>query len=181
MFREAQYESTYQIAIVFFSVFWIRERELDWEGYCSLVTSFFTIGKAGTDNLFTFGNEDKMTNASLLDKLKMVAKYSPIFMLTTFFRIGCLASTTIAAGVGSDDLGFVNSFRPGVTLAVPLVFAVPLCVLLLCNSFLPLVTMGEVIQGAIGEAFTITVWGNSGREGSKRLQLGEKSLICRLY
>ena len=173
MFREAQYESTYQIAIVFFSLFWIRERELDWRGYYSLATSFFTIGKAGTENLLTFGNEDKMTNASLLDKLKMVAKYSLIFMLTTFFRIGCLASTTIAAGVGSDGLGSVNSFRSGVIFAVPLVFAVPLGVLLLCKYFLTMVTMGEVIQGAIGEAFTITVWGKSGREGSKRLQLGE--------
>ena len=102
-----------------------------------------------------------------------MAIYSPVFVLTTFFRIGCLASTTIAAGVGSDGLSATNSFRSGVSFAMPLVFVVPLVILLLCKYSLQMVSVGEVIEGALGEGLTITVWGRSGREGSRRLQLSK--------
>ena len=173
MHREAQYESAFQIAIVFFSFFWIEEIELDWRAWSSLATSIFSIGKAGTENLLTFGLEDKLANVSLDEKLKKVAIYSPVFVLTTFFRIGCLASTTIAAGVGSDGLSATNSFRSGVSFAVPLVFVVPLVSLLLCKYSLQMVSVGEVIEGALGEGLTITLWGRSGREGSRRLQLSQ--------
>ena len=137
----------------------------------SLCSSFLTIGKAGTENLLTFGKEDKMAGASLLQKLKMVAKYSPVFVLTTVFRVGCLTSTTYAAGLGTDGYG-INALAHGVSFAAPLIFTVPLIVLLLCKCFLPLVTVGELIEGVVGEAFTITVWGESGKEGSRGLQLG---------
>ena len=112
-----------------------------------------------------------MAGVSLPQKLKMVAKYSPVFALTTFFRVGCLTSTTIAAGLSSDGYG-INAFASGISFATPLIFAVPLIVLLLCKYFLPMVTVGELIEGVIGEAFTITVWGESGKEGSRGLQLG---------
>ena len=74
-----------------------------------------------------------VAGVSLPQKLKMVAKYSPVFALTTFFRVGCLTSTTIAAGFSSNGYG-VNAFASGISFATPLVFAVPLIVLLLCKS-----------------------------------------------
>ena len=138
--------------------------------YSSLCSSFLTIGKGGVENLLTFGKEDKVTDTSLLQKLKLLARYSPVFVLTTFFRIGCLTSTTFLAGVGSDGYG-VNAFASQAEFAVPLVFVVPLIVLLLCKCFLPTLSVGEVVQGVISEAFTITVWGKNGREGSRGVQL----------
>ena len=177
------YESTFQIAIIFYSLVWTPRELVDctensfactsasWLKYSSLCSSFLNIGKGGAENLLTFGKENKMAGVSLPQKLKMVAKYSPVFALTTFFRVGCLTSTTFAAGFSSDGYG-VNAFASGISFAAPLVFAVPLIVLLLCKYFLPMVTVGELIEGVIGEAFTITVWGKSGREGSRGLQLG---------
>ena len=138
--------------------------------YSSLCSSFLTIGKGGVENLLTFGKEDKVTDTSLLQKLKLLVRYSSVFVLTTFFRIGCLTSTTFLAGVGSDGYG-VNAFASQAEFAVPLVFVVPLVVLLLCKCFLPTLTVGEVVQGVISEAFTITVWGKNGREGSRGVQL----------
>ena len=171
-FREGQYESSYQIGIVVYGLFWIPERKFDWRVATSLATSFFTVGKAGTENLLTFGDEDKMAKVSLLQKLKMVAIYSPVFALTTFFRVGCLASTTFAAGV--DSKGFaLNAFRSAANFSLPLVVVVPLVILLLFKYFLPMVSLGEVVQGALGEITTITVWGKGGREESRSLQLGE--------
>ena len=174
------YESTFQIAIIFYSLVWTPKELVDctencasasWLKYSSLCSSFLNIGKGGAENLLTFGKENKMAGVSLLQKLKMVAKYSPVFALTTFFRVGCFTSTTFAAGLASDGYG-VNAFVSGISFAAPLVFVVPLIVLLLCKYFLPMVTVGELIEGVIGEAFTITVWGKSGREGSRGLQLG---------
>ena len=137
----------------------------------SLSSSFFAISKAGIENLLTFGEKNKMTNISLFQQMKMIAKFSPVFILTTFFRAGCLCSTTMAAGVGSYGYG-VNSGFYAAAFSVPLVLAVPLFVLLLFKWFLPEVTLGNLVEGALGEAFTITVFGSlTGREGSRMLQL----------
>ena len=138
--------------------------------YSSLCSSILIIGKGGVENLLTFGKDDKMTNALILQKLKMIAKYSPVFVLTSFFRIGCMASTTLLAGVGIDGYG-VNAFVSEAQFAALLIFAVPLASLLLCKYFLPWVTVGELVQGVVSEAFTITVWGDIGREKSRSLQL----------
>ena len=85
-----------------------------------ICSSFFTISKAGIENLLTFGEESKMANIPLWQQLKMIAKFSPVFVLTTFFRTGCLCSTTMAAGVGSEGYG-VNSGFYAAAFCVPLV------------------------------------------------------------
>ena len=136
----------------------------------SLSVSFFVIAKAGTESLLTFGEVNRLADAPLCLQLKMIAKYSPVFMLTTFFRAGCLCSTAIAAGVGSDGYG-VNSGFYGALFSAPLVLAVPLVTLTLLKWFLPEVTLDNLVLGVLGETFTITVFGNAGREGSRRLQL----------
>ena len=61
----------------------------------SLICSFFTIGKGGVENFLTFGKENKMADISFLQKLKMISKFSPVFVLTTFF---CICTSSIAAG-----------------------------------------------------------------------------------
>ena len=136
----------------------------------SLCSSFFTISKAGIENLLTFGEENKMANISLCQQLKMIAKFSPVFVLTTFFRVGCLCSTTTAAGVGSYGYGAVNTGFYGAAFSVPLVLAVPIVVLVLLKWFLSEVTLGNLVQGVLGEAFTITTFGKAGRKVSRRLQ-----------
>ena len=112
----------------------------------------------------------RVPNKGLCQQLKMITKFSPVFVLTTFFRAGCLCSTTMAAGVGSDGYG-VNSGFYAAPFSVPLVLAVPLVVLVLLKWFLPEVTLDDLVQGVLGEAFTITVFGKTGREGSRRLQM----------
>ena len=136
----------------------------------SLCSSFFTISKAGIENLLTFGEENKMANISLCQHLKMIAKFSPVFVLTTFFRAGCLCSTTMAAGIGSDGYG-VNAGFYGAAFSFPLIIVVPMAILVLLKWFLAGITLVDLIHGVLGETFTITVWNSSGREGSARLQL----------
>ena len=177
-YREAQFESTFQISIIFFGLLWTPADDLNlkqkwWQtsmAIASLCSSFFTISKAGIENLLTFGEENKLANISLCQQLKMTAKFSPVFVLTTFFRAGCLCSTTIAAGVGSYGYGGNSGFYAA-PFSVPLVLVVPLVVLVVFKWFLPEVTLGDLVQGVLGEAFTITVFGKAGREGSRRLQM----------
>ena len=177
-YREAQFESTFQITIIFFGLIWtpvddLRVNDKWWQtlvAFISLSSSLFTICKASTESLLTFGQENKLADVSLFQQLKMIAKFSPVFALTTFFRAGCLCSTTMAAGVGSYGYG-VNSGFYAAAFSVPLVLTVPLVVLMLFKWFLPEVTLGNLMQGVLGEALTITLFGKAGREGSRRIQL----------
>ena len=176
--REAQFESTFQIGVIFFALLWTPADDLRlddkwWRtsvAIISLCSSFVTVGKAATENFLTFGEENKMSNTSLCQQLKMIAKFSPVFVLTTFFRAGCLCSTTMAAGVGSYGYG-VNSGFYAAAFSVPLVLTVPLIALMLFKWFLPEVTLGNLVEGVMGEAFTITLFGGAGREKSRRLQM----------
>ena len=139
-------------------------REQDWRVYSSLASSFITVGKGGAENLLSFAGEDILTGVSLPKKLKIVARYCLVFVLTTFFRIGCITSTTFLVGVGNDGFG-VYAYVAQIEFATPLLLAVPLLVLLLLKRLLPMVTIGQLVQGVVGETFTITVWGQSGKEG----------------
>ena len=113
-----------------------------------------------------------MADISFLQKLKMIAKFSPVFVLTTFFRAGCICTTSIAAGVGSDGYG-VNAGFYGAAFSIPLIIAVPMATLVLLKWFLCGMALVDLIHGVLGETFTITVWNSSWREGtgSARLQL----------
>ena len=137
----------------------------------SLCCSFFTIGKGGVENFLTFGKVNKMADISFLQKLKLIAKFSPVFVMTTFFRTGCICTASVAAGVGSDGYG-VNAGFYGALFSFPLIITVPMAILVLFKWLLAGMTLVDLIHGVLGEAFTITVWWNSsGREGSARFQL----------
>ena len=111
-----------------------------------------------------------MADVSFLQKLKMITKFSPVFVLTTFFRAGCICTASIAAGVGSDGFG-VNAGFYGASFSFPLIIAVPMAILVLLKWFLAEVTLVDLVHGVLGETLTITVWNSSGRGGSARLQL----------
>ena len=138
----------------------------------SLCSSFFTITKAAAENFLTFGKENMMTEAPLCSQLKMIAKISPVLILTTFFRAGCLCSTTIAAGVGVDGFG-VNSGFYAAAFSIPLVLATPISCLVLLRllRLLSGISLADLVQGGLGETFSTTIFGKAGREGSRRLQL----------
>ena len=122
----------------------------------SLCSSFFTISKAGIENLLTFGEENKMANIPLWQQLKMIAKFSPVFVLTTFFRAGCLCSTTkelAAMAIASIPASMLLHFL-FLSSSVP----VFVCVLLKW----PEETLGDLVQGVLGEVFTIRVFGKGG-------------------
>ena len=136
----------------------------------SLCCSFLTIGKGGVENFLTFGKENKMAGVSTLQKLKLITKFSPVFVLTTFFRAGCICTASIAAGVGRDGYG-VNAGFYGASFSFPLIISVPIAILVLLKCFLVEMTLVDLVHGVLGETFTITIWNSSGREASARLQL----------
>ena len=107
---------------------------------------------------------------STLQKLKLIAKFSPVFVLTTFFRAGCICTASIAAGVGNDGYG-VNAGFYGASFSIPLIISVPIAILVLLKCFLTEMTLADLVHGVLGETFTITVWNSSGRETSASLQL----------
>ena len=82
------------------------------------ISSIITIGKAGAEKLLTFGRVNINQDASFLEKLKMLALYSPVFILTSLFRIGSLAVV---------QSGIVRLF---IAVEVPLLFGLPLLFLL---------------------------------------------------
>ena len=111
-----------------------------------------------------------MAGVSTLQKLKLMTKFSPVFVLTTFFRAGCICTASIAAGVGSDGYG-VNAGFYGASFSFPLIISVPIAILVLLKCFLVEMTLVDLVHGVLGETFTITIWNSSGREASARLQL----------
>ena len=163
------YESTYEAALQTFVVLYgalALNHPVDATTISCLLSSLFTVAKAGIEALLTFGIEDKMADAPFAFKLLQIARYGPVFAVTTMHRVtGLLAVHFVDFGDSPDASSFT------LLLAALPHFMSMLALILSKSCFLQDILLSELLVGVIGEMFTITIWGRRGREGSRNLQL----------
>ena len=91
-----------------------------------------TIGKAGAESLLTFGSVNRLQDTSILEKLKIMAIFSLVFILTS--------------------LAVIFTFSPGLgaSVALPVLFFLPQLSLLTlkCCGLLTDLSCGQVVEGA---------------------------------
>jgi hypothetical protein len=93
---EGLFESSFQVVLVTFV--WIKFGQWD----PAMISSVVMIGKAGAENLLSFGKTNKLQDLGLLRKLCLLAKYIPVITLTACFRLGtmaCILTTSFAFGL----------------------------------------------------------------------------------
>ena len=154
-----------------------------------MISSLLAISKAGVEKLLVFG-EENMLDVPLWKKITITLKYLPVFLLTSTFRtIGY--ATGCCVNKSSDSISnTISNYISAATLL--LLFMVALSLIgfkLLCNlstrccgaGFLDDLSIAEIFEGALGEMFSITVWGSRGREGSRTIQLASFIFYFLIY
>ena len=165
---ESSYESSAQL--LFLLHIWLSGGNMY---LTAMVSSILVIGKVGAENILMKGQENKMKDKSFLEKVGLLARFTPVLALTALFRVGC-ASTVL--------------YHPHLFLPLTPAFAMFLTWIYLMCSLTLLLTLLSILRtwisnlrqlnivelglGLLNECTTLAVWGSLGREGSKGLQLG---------
>ena len=102
-----------------------------------------------------------MTERNILSKMKILAKFSPPFLLTALFRISSLSMC-----FACNELTFY--------LILPAALLIPILILVVlksCGRLDKELLVADLAKGTAGELSSIVLWGNTGREGSRVIQL----------
>ena len=160
---ESQYESSLQLMLVL--VICLKTGKFTWSSASSLLSSVLMIGKSGAESHLTFGRENLLEQTGpgwrgLLKKLKLLARYSSVFIATAAFRLTAMAVV------------FTEDKNLWLLAMMSLSFVAPSILLLLAKiCALKDLSVGELWSSGLGELSTHSMWGSRGREGSKKLQL----------
>ena len=152
---EGVYESSLQLVLVFYVKFSGRG-ELD---VPAMLSSLLMIGKSGAENFLTF-KENKLAGKSILTTLKMLSKISPPFLFTAVFRI-----STLSLCFSLNELTYYLILP--VSLILPFIFLS----LLKLFGYLKDFSMADLYRGTAAELTSIVLWGDAGREGSRKIQV----------
>ena len=163
---EGIYEASFQLFLIM-HVWLVGLTDLDGQ---AMASSILMIAKAGAENFLTFGEENKIADRNILGKLKQIVKLLPAFLFTALFRI-----TTLSLCYAWDYYIFLVLLLSA--LFLPLVV---LLLLKMCGK-LPHLSGADLVQGSVGEVTTIVLWGDAGREGSRRIQAMVGGYILMLY
>ena len=104
---ETKYEACLQLLLV--ANIFLSSTNATFATYLSGFSSFIVIGKVGVENLFE-KHKEQVSECSLWGKIVLAAIVLPLFLLTTFFKVGTLAlinhsARTIVAILGSATAG----------------------------------------------------------------------------
>ena len=160
---ESQYESSLQILLVVRIC--LKTQNIPLSSASSILSSLLMIGKSGAESYLTFGEENKLEKRGegwqgLINKLKLLATYSPVFLATALFRLSALS--------------IVLAWNPGFgVLQVLLVGIVAPSLLFLLMKLCKVkdLSVVEILEGVLAELTTHSLWGGRGREGSKKINL----------
>ena len=174
---ESQYESSLQLFLVLAII--ILTGTITWMRWMSLLSSFLMIGKSGAESYLTFGRANLIEQTGsgwrgLLKKLKLLAIFSAVFVLTTVARLTALAVVLAFESNGEGDSScLVCPMISGKLFFLPLSLAGPTALLLLVKpcGFLKDLSVVDLVKAVLGEQTTHFLWGGRGREGSRKLQL----------
>ena len=151
---------------------WLSGGLLHWD---TLLSSLLDIGKVGAEKFLTAGPKDLLKGKTFLEKLVLVLKYLPVFLLTALFRVGAGAVNII-----NYSQGFFYPFSTAFAMLLTWVFVVlqnSICQVwfaLLRVHLLPGLQQLDYIElghGVGSESTGISVWGGLGRRGSRAPQM----------
>ena len=134
--HEATYEAVLQLVLVNFGVSGFNH-PINITTYSVVLSSLIAIPKAGIETLLMFG-EDNMMDEPILKKLKTIAKYLPVFALTSVFRITGFIPVVDRITITFNYLAQVI-FGAGFSHARKMFFIHPTIIFL--AMFLPFVTL----------------------------------------
>ena len=103
-------------------------------------------------------------------KFRILAKLSPPFLLTAVFRILTLSVC-------------FSCYKLTYYLILPVSFILPFIVfsiLKLCG-YLEDFSIADLGRGTAGEITSIVLWGNTGREGSRKIQVWVRGYLLIIY
>merc|ERR1719228_1911326 len=84
---EGSYESSLQLFLILFLWFAGETPTLD---ISAMSSSLLMIAKSGAENFLTFGQENKLGERNIMEKLRNIGKFIPVFCLTAAFRVTAL-------------------------------------------------------------------------------------------
>ena len=181
-YMESQHESALQLLLLLWINIYGHPSN---SSIFAMAASIVVIGKSGAEAFLTFGKRNKMEEAgSLLGKLGLLARYSPVFILTAVFRVGTLALLPVWGGGAWGDgvRGPLTGLEPLIfVLAIAICLPLATMLVLRCRGKLEDMGSGSLLQGTIAELGTITLWGSRGRDGSKKISLGIAIFLFLLF
>jgi len=159
--KATHYEGVYESALHLSLVLYVKLSDRGELDIPTMLSSLLMIGKSGAESFLTFGAENKLAARKyFLSQLMLMAKFSPPFLLTALFRISSLSLC-----FACNDITFY--------LILPVALFLPILVftILKLSGHLPDLVVADLAKGTAGELTSIVLWGNTGREGSKMIQL----------
>ena len=148
---------------------WLSGGAFHWD---TLLSSLLDMGKSGAEAYLTAGPRDRLAGKPYLDRLLLVLKYLPVFMLTAAFRSGSGVINVI-----NYSMGFFLPFSTAFVMFLTWVYIVlqnslsQLWFSMLRLHLLPQLQELDLVElgHAVGsEGAGITMWGRLGR-GACRL------------
>ena len=162
---ESQYESSLQLMLVLAICFTSGTTSFTFARASSMLSSVVMIGKSGAECYLTFGVENLIEQTEggwrgLLQKIKLLATYAPVFIATASSRL-----TAFAVLFAYE--------RTELIALVPLSLVAPSLIFSLVKpcGVLKDLSVHQVVEAVLGEQTTHSLWGGRGRERSKQLQL----------
>ena len=152
---------------------WLSGGPLHWE---TLLSSLLDMAKVGAESFLTAAPKDLLRGKPFEEKLILVVKYLPVFLLTALFRNSALAINMINYSQGGLHFPFSTAFTMFLTW-------VYICIQqsiyqvwfsLLRLHVLPVLQQLDYkeLSHALGSEFTvISIWGRLGRRGSRPPQM----------
>ena len=168
---EAQHESALQLSSVLSLV--IQSGQYRLIGLLSMASSVLVLGKAGSEAFLTFGRENRLeAEASLKGKLCLLASLIPVFLLSSFFRVGTLAVSLAWMWYVSSTLALVAA------ATLP-----PLLVMLVLQGCGKLEDLeaDQMLRGSVAELVSISLWGSRSWEAGRKINLWMSLYLTLLY
>ena len=156
---EGTFESAFQM-IVFFMTYLLGVLPDGPFVWLSPISSTLMVAKASAENMLTFSIKSEFESASLLRKIFLLLKLTPVLALCLLFRMGTLALVM----AWDDDLLII-------LLTVYYGPILLFCLLRVCLAPLNKLSPMDLVEAVAGEVSTPMVWGSLGREGSRGLNL----------
>ena len=156
---EARYEAALQLALL--TTIFLSSGTWTAESLQSAMSSILVMGKVGVESFFTELERDrKLTKASLLGKIFVATSVLPVFVLTSLFKIGTIATASAWGGKIGASVLILLALLPS-ALAI---FIVRTCLRLEDLS------VTSISQGISAELVSLHLW-PCGQTG-KRIGLG---------
>ena len=151
---------------------WLSGGQLHWD---TLLSSLLDMGKVGAESFLNAAPKDLLRGKLFKEKLILVVKYLPVFLLTALFRNSALAINMI-----NYSQGFHFPFSTAFTMFLTWVYiGIHQSIYQVWFSLLRVNVLPQLQQldykelsHALGSKFTvISIWGKLGRRGSRPSQM----------